>query len=121
MRRALVLMFLVAGGLPVLAAPLRDPTRPPQPAAQKRAVGPRVPLVSAILVREGADGRSDIRAIVADRWVRAGDEVEDGRVKAILSDKVLWVRGGKVHELLFENPRPAIKKPAVAPVGKGDS
>jgi len=120
MKRQIVMAMLMTAGLSAGAAQLQDPTRPPQPVAQRRPDGPRVPVVSAILVRERADGRSDIRAIVDDRWVRAGDAVGDGRVQAILSDKVLWVRGGKVHELRVANRGPSIKKPAASAADKGD-
>lgn len=120
MKRQIVMAMLMMAGLTAGAGQLQDPTRPPQPAVQRRPAGPRIPVVSAILVREGADGRSDIRAIVWDRWVRAGDEVGDGRVRAILPDKVLWVRGGKVHELRVANRGPSIKKPAASAAGKGD-
>jgi len=118
-----VLMIALLNGAAVSAAlatgmPLRDPTRPPQPAAaHARAAGPSVPVVSAILARDGADGAKLRKAIVDGRWVRAGDEIAGGRVQAISADGVRWMRRGQVHELRVTTSNSTIKKPAAQPQG----
>ncbi|MBS0613269.1 MAG: hypothetical protein JSS24_08875 [Proteobacteria bacterium] len=109
---------LAAGSAFAAGAPLRDPTRPPQPAvAHTRATGPSVPVVSAILARDGTDGTKLRKAIVDGRWVRAGDEIAGGRIQAISADGVCWMRRGQVHELRVVNPNSIIKKPAAQPPG----
>lgn len=122
MKRAAYVLVLMLSGALAAAGSLRDPTRPPHAAAPVHATAPSMPVVSAILMRSGVDGLRSVKAIVDGRWVRAGDEVSGGRVRAITADHVSWERHGKVLELRVANSNPTIKKPAGSPQGgKGAS
>ena len=105
---AFALMLICAPGF---ADGLRDPMRPPAPAATPGAViHDSLPAVSAIFV--AGDARV---AVVSGRLVRAGDEIGDGKIEAVSADGVIWRRRGVAHELLLPRPSARFKKPATGP------
>jgi hypothetical protein len=88
---------------------LRDPTRPPQPAARARAEesGPALTAVFSAGNRRSA--------IVNGRLVKAGDTVGGYSIEDVLADGVRYRLGGSVRELHLPKPADTVKKPAAGP------
>ena len=93
----LAVLAACAFSVTVAAEPpgLRDPMRPPQPAAQAGAAAarhvPQPPRVSGLF-------RSGERrvAVVDGKAVRVGDQVSGARIEAILDDGIRYRRGAEV-------------------------
>ena len=108
-KRAALILLLIA---PVAGADgLRDPTRPPMPAAPSITMHSEpLPMVTAVFI--SADSR---KAIVDGRLVQAGDSISDGKIETVSADGVVWRRHGAAHELQLPRTLANFKKPAAGP------
>jgi hypothetical protein len=98
-------------------ADVRDPMRPPLPAAARAATRNAEPVVTAVFIAAGHR-----TAIVDGRVVHAGDSVRGSAIDAVLDDGIRYHRAGSVHELHLAPTELQVKKPAATParVARGD-
>lgn len=109
MRLALICCALACAPL-AAADGLRDPTRPPEPKAQRPGVHESAPVLSAII---GSDaGRI---AIFNGQLVRSGGSVGSYSIEAVFVDGVRYRHAGRTQELYL--PRAgSIKHSSTSPV-----
>ena len=116
MKAALLLLTLGAAlfGSPpdARADELRDPMRPPAPAARAEHAPAREagPVLSAVLAFQGR--RS---AIFNGRLVHEGSVIGPYTIESVLEDGVRYRNAGLTHELHLPHPESPIKKPAAEP------
>jgi hypothetical protein len=109
MRYALICCALACAPL-AAADGLRDPTRPPEPKAQRSGVHESAPVLSAII--GSAAGRI---AIFNGQLVRSGGSVGSYSIEAVFVDGVRYRHAGRTQELYL--PRAgSIKRSSTDPV-----
>lgn len=112
--KALLPLVVVAASVPAHADALRDPTRPPQPAAARVIAQESAPVLTAVFT--SGERRS---AIFNGRLVKAGDAVGGYSIEDVLADGVRYRHAGTVHELYLPHAAGTVKKPATAPARGG--
>jgi hypothetical protein len=110
----LLAVVLVAASVSAQADALRDPTRPPQPAAARVSAQEAAPALTAVFA--SGERRS---AIFNGRLVKAGDSVGSYSIEDVLADGVRYRHAGTVHELYLPHAPGTVKKPATAPARGG--
>ncbi|MBA1147177.1 hypothetical protein H0Z60_08890 [Ectothiorhodospiraceae bacterium WFHF3C12] len=97
---AALVLALVVTVLPVHAAELADPTRPPQGRPAPAEPAPKTPLKLDFVV----NSRDRHLARINGEWVSEGDTVAGARVQRIDSDRVVVRRGGSITVLRLGGP-----------------